>query len=166
MAEKKEILKIKKLSKDVELPEYVNSEVGIDLRANENISIEPYEQKIIKTGIAMEIPKNHVGLIRDRAGIVKKMGIHTSAGTFDPNYRGEISVILVNFGDEAVLIEKGMRIAQLVILPVTKVSIKQVEKLEDSERGEKGFGSTGIKDILNKDDLEEITGKRMKLKKK
>ncbi len=142
---KKEILKIKKLAKDVEIPEYaLASDVGFDIRANENVSLQPYEQKTIKTGIAIEIPEGHVGLIRDRAGIVTKMGVHTSAGTFDPAYRGEISVVMINFGDEEVEIEKGMRICQMIILPVAKVDIKEVKSLSSSSRGEKGFGSSGM----------------------
>jgi len=139
------VLRVKKLAKDVELPEYYqSSDVGFDLRANENVSLMPYEQKTIRTGIAIEIPEGHVGLIRDRAGIVTKMGLHTSAGTFDPAYRGEISVVMVNFGDEEVEIEKGMRIAQMIILPIVKANIKEVKSLSSSGRGEKGFGSSGF----------------------
>ncbi|MDD5151260.1 MAG: hypothetical protein PHC28_12425, partial [Flavobacterium sp.] len=97
---------------------------------------------------AIKIPEGHVGLIRDRAGIVSKMNVHTAAGTFDPAYRGEVSVVLINFADESVTIEKGMRIAQLVILPVTKVKIVDVKKLDITERYDKGFGSTGLKEII------------------
>lgn len=146
MKEAKKVIKIKRLAKDVELPSYsLKTDVGFDLRANETVSLHPYEQKTIRTGIALEIPEGHVGLIRDRAGIVTKMGIHTSAGTFDPGYRGEISVIVVNFGDEEVEIEKGMRVAQMIILPVVNVSFQEVKSLSSSVRGEKGFGSTGLK---------------------
>lgn len=140
-------LEVKKLSKEVSPPEYIlESDVGLDLRANEDISLMPLEQKIVKTGLIMKIPRGHVGLIRDRAGIVGKMNIHTVAGTFDPDYRGEISIFLVNFGEEEAHIEKGMRIAQMIILPVTKVGIKIVKSLSETERGSKGFGSTGIKE--------------------
>ena len=142
----KNILLVKKLSKTAELPEYMlSSDVGLDLKSNENISLSPMEQKNVKTGIAVKIPENHVGLIRDRAGIVNKMNIHTMAGTFDSAYRGEVSVVLVNFGDEEIEIEKGMRIAQLIILPVTNVKVKEVKSLENTSRGAKGFGSTGFK---------------------
>jgi dUTP pyrophosphatase len=140
-------LEVKKLSKDVCMPEYIfDSDVGLDLRANENVSFRPLEQKAVKTGLKIKIPDGHVGLIRDRAGIVSEMNIHTVAGTFDPDYRGEVSVVLVNFGDDEVQIEKGMRIAQIIILPVTKVGIKVVESLSATKRGSKGFGSTGIKE--------------------
>ncbi|MEM3405710.1 MAG: dUTP diphosphatase [Candidatus Pacearchaeota archaeon] len=141
------ILLVKKLFHDVSLPEYMlESDVGLDLRANENVILRPMEQKVVRTGIAIKIPDNHVGLIRDRAGIVSKMNVHTAAGTFDPAYRGEVSVILINFGDETVEIEKGMRIAQLIILPVTKVKVKEVDSLPVTNRYDKGFGSTGLKE--------------------
>ncbi|MDO8517406.1 MAG: dUTP diphosphatase [Nanoarchaeota archaeon] len=146
-----EVLKVKKLSKDAELPEYViESDVGLDIRANENAVLAPMEQKTIKTGIAIQIPDNHVGLIRDRAGIVTKMSVHTAAGTFDPGYRGEVSIVLVNFGDETVEIEKGMRIAQMVIIPVSKVKVTEIKELPETKRNDKGFGSTGINSTIKK----------------
>jgi len=140
-------LLVKKLSSDASIPEYMmESDVGLDIRANENIILRPLEQKTVRTGIAIKIPDGHVGLIRDRAGIVSKMNVHTAAGTFDPAYRGEVSIVLINFGDDTVEIEKGMRIAQLVILPVTKVKVKQVDSLPITDRYDKGFGSTGLKE--------------------
>ncbi len=145
----KDVLKVQRLSREAELPEYaMKSDVGFDLRAAETRNIEPYQQKKIKTGIVIKIPEGRVGLIRDRAGIITKLGVHTVAGTFDPDYRGEVSVVLVNFGEEAVTIEKGMRIAQMIILPVTKVKIQEVKELDKTQRHDKGFGSTGIKDII------------------
>jgi dUTP pyrophosphatase len=151
-------LEVKKLSKEVASPEYLlKSDVGLDLRSNEEVSLKPMEQKAIKTGLIIKIPEGHVGLIRDRAGIVSNMNVHTSAGTFDPDYRGEVSVILVNFSDDEVMIEKGMRVAQLIIMPVTKVKIKVVDKLSKTERGDKGFGSTGIKDKIKA--FKELEGK-------
>ena len=144
------ILEVKKFFHDVSIPEYmIATDVGLDLRANESVILKPLEQKAVRTGIAIKIPENHVGLIRDRAGIVSKMNVHTAAGTFDPAYRGEVSIMLINFSDDAVQIEKGMRIAQLVIIPVTKVSVKEVDKLPVSERYDKGFGSTGFKEKLH-----------------
>lgn len=144
-----DLLEVKKVSKDACLPEYIlDSDVGLDLKANENVSFLPMEQKAVKTGIAVKIPEDHVGLIRDRAGIVSKMNIHTCAGTFDSAYSGEVSVVMVNLGDVNVEIEKGMRVAQLVIIPVTKVKVKQVKSLSRTKRGSKGFGSTGLNDKL------------------
>jgi len=145
----KELL-VKKFFSDVSLPEYMlATDVGLDIRANENAILKPLEQKTVKTGIAIKIPEGHVGLIRDRAGIVSKMNVHTAAGTFDPAYRGEVSVVLINFSDDTVEIEKGMRIAQLVILPVAKVKVVPVDKLPITERYDKGFGSTGMKEKAN-----------------
>jgi len=150
IGEKKDILLVKRFFRDVCLPEYMMaSDVGLDLRANENVILKPLEQKTVKTGIAVQIPDGHVGLIRDRAGIVEKMNVHTAAGTFDPAYRGEISVMLVNFSDDDIEIEKGMRIAQLIIMPVTKVQVKEVPKLPITERYDKGFGSTGMKEKVD-----------------
>jgi len=150
-------LNVKKFFHDVNLPEYaLSSDVGFDLRANETVSLAPFEQKKIRTGIAIQIPEGHVGLIRDRAGIVTKMGVHTAAGTFDPAYRGEVSIVLVNFADETVQIEKGMRIAQMIIIPVVKVKIKEVKSLPLSERYDRGFGSTGTKNVIKQlSDLEK-----------
>lgn len=149
------VLEVRKLNKDAVLPQYyLGSDIGLDLVAVEDVTFAPMEQKEVKTGIAIKIPQGHVGLIRDRAGIVTKMNVHTVAGTFDPGYRGEISVLLVNFSDEEVEIGKGMRIAQMIIMPVSKVSIKEVKSLDKTERGEKGFGSSGIKNKI--EELEKL----------
>lgn len=142
------ILKFLKLSKKAETPEYIlGTDVGFDLKAIENVTLFPLEQKIVRTGIAMEIPEGYVGLVRDRAGIVQKMNVHTVAGTFDSGFRGAVSIILVNMSEETVEIEEGMRIAQIILIPVVKAKIQEVKKLSNTERGEKGFGSTGIKEI-------------------
>ncbi|MFA5855873.1 MAG: dUTP diphosphatase [Candidatus Pacearchaeota archaeon] len=142
----KENLLIKKIHKDAELPKYsLDSDVGLDLVAVEDVSFLPMEQKPVRTGLIIKIPEGHVGLIRDRSGIVTQMNIHTVAGTFDPAYRGEVSVVLVNFSDSEIEVEKGMKIAQLLIIPVTKVGVKEVKTLEKTKRGEKGFGSTGLR---------------------
>jgi len=159
MKAKQKILKVKKISKDAELPEYaLSSDVGFDLRANEETVIGSMEHKAIKTGIAIEVPEGYVGLIRDRAGIITKMGVHSVAGTFDPAYRGEVSIIMTNFGDEEVVIEKGMRIAQMIIIPVEKLKISEVKTLSETKRGKRGFGSTGNMDIIKElDELEEMS---------
>ena len=143
-----------KLSKDAESPEYAfDTDAGFDLKAIENVSLFPLEQKEARTGIVIEVPKGYVGIVRDRAGIVQKMNVHTVAGTFDSGYRGEVSIMLVNMNDKTVEIEKGMRIAQIILLPIAKAKIVEVKKLSETERGERSFGSTGMKEItkeLNK----------------
>ena len=151
--EKKEPVKllVKKVNKDAFIPEYsFESDVGLDLISVEDVCFYPMEQKPVKTGLVLSIPKGHVGLIRDRAGIVTKMNVHTVAGTFDPGYRGEVSVMLVNFSEKEVEVEAGMKIAQLIVLPVVKVKISEVKTLDETERGIRGFGSTGIKNKKRK----------------
>ena len=137
-------LKVIRLDKELDLPKYaLKTDVGFDLRSSEDICIKQDEQKFVKTGIIIEIPKGHVGLIRDRSGVMTKHGVHTVAGTFDSAYRGEVTIALANFGNEDVYVERGMRIAQMLILPVKRCTIKEVKGLSKTERGEKGFGSTG-----------------------
>lgn len=138
-----------KLLKDAEAPEYaLDTDAGFDLKALENVSIFPFDQKKVSTGIAIEIPEGYVGIVRDRAGIVQKMNVHTVAGTFDSGFRGEVSIMLVNMNDKTVEIEKGMRIAQIILVPIVKAKITEVKKLSSTERGDKGFGSTGMKEII------------------
>ena len=142
------IIKVKKISKKSELPSYLyDTDVGFDLRANEAVKLLPGEQKEVKTGLIFEIPKNHVGLIRDRVGIISKMGIHTCAGTFDQGFRGEVSIMLVNLSEETKYVEEEMRIAQMIIIPVVKPKIIQVKTLQDTLRGKKSFCSTGLKEL-------------------
>jgi len=147
-----------KLSKNAESPEYIfGSDAGFDLKAIEDVTLFPLEQKTIGTGIAIEIPRGYVGLVRDRAGIVQKMNVHTVAGTFDSGFRGEVSIMLVNMNDKTVEIEKGMRIAQIILIPVARAKIQEVKKLSDTERGKKSFGSSGMKAIVK--ELNKISKK-------
>jgi dUTP pyrophosphatase len=147
-----------KLSKNADSPEYaLETDAGFDLKALEDAEIYPFEQKSVRTGIVIEIPKGYVGIVRDRAGIVQKMNVHTVAGTFDSGFRGEVSVILVNMNDKTVEIEKGMRIAQIILLPIVKAKIIEVKKLSETERGERSFGSTGMKEIIK--ELDKISKK-------
>jgi len=138
-------LKVKKLKGNAKLPERkTEGAAGLDLYSAEDVEINPGEIKIIGTGIAVEIPKGYFGLIKDRSGFASK-GLHTLAGVIDEDYRGEIKIVLVNLGKEKIKIEKGTRIAQLIIIPYLKVTVKEVEELSETERGNKGFGSTGEK---------------------
>jgi dUTP pyrophosphatase len=147
-----------KLSKNAEAPEYAfATDAGFDLKAIENVSFFPFEQKTVRTGIALEIPEGYVGIVRDRAGIVQKMDVHTVAGTFDSGFRGEVSIILVNLNDKTIEIEKGMRIAQIILVPIAKAKISEVKKLSQTERGDRSFGSTGMKEIVK--ELNKISKK-------
>jgi dUTP pyrophosphatase len=146
-----EVIKIKKVNSDAEIPSYIyNTDVGFDLRTVSSKEIFPGEQKEFKTGLIIEIPEGCVGLIRDRVGIINKMGVHTCAGTFDPGFRGEVSIFLVNLSEETQYIEEGMKIAQMIILPVIKPKITEVKTLSKTERGDKSYGSTDTKKVLKK----------------
>ena len=141
---------IKKLSKNVTLPKYeTEGSSGLDLAANidEQIKILPGKSEIIPTGLAVAIPKNFEIQIRPRSGLAAKsqVSVLNTPGTIDADYRGEIKVILINLSDKVFIVEKGMRIAQMVVCPIIKATLKEVTKLEITERGSGGFGSTGIK---------------------
>lgn len=137
-------LKIKKISEDIETPGFAyEHDAAFDLRAAHSETIKPGEKKIVKTGLAMAIPKGYVGLIWDRSGMAAKFSLHTLAGVIDAGYRGEVGVVMVNLGSEEFNIEKNMRIAQMLIQPVLQPEIEEVDDLDESERGEGGFGSSG-----------------------
>ena len=141
---------IKKLSKDVSLPKYeTEGSSGLDLAANidKQIKISPGKTQIIPTGLAVAIPKNFEIQIRPRSGLAAKsqISVLNTPGTIDADYRGELKVILINLSDKVFVVEKGLRIAQMVVSPVIKAKLKEVTELENTERGSGGFGSTGIK---------------------
>ena len=141
---------IKRLSKDVALPKYeTEGSSGLDLAANidKQIKILPGKSEIISTGLAVAIPKNFEIQIRPRSGLAanSQISVLNTPGTIDADYRGELKVILINLSDRVFVVEKGMRIAQMVVCPVIKASLKEVSKLEATERGSGGLGSTGIK---------------------
>ena len=162
-----EVIKVKKISRDAEVPSYAyNTDVGFDLRAINSEKLFPGEQKEFKTGLVFEIPEGCVGLVRDRVGIVTKMGVHTSAGTFDSGFRGEVSIFLVNMSDETRYVEAGMRIAQMVVIPVLKPKIVEVKSLSDTERGGKTLGSTGMKELKNLHKMIKTSKKKIIKKKK
>ena len=141
---------IKRLSKDVALPKYeTKGSSGLDLAANtdKQIKIFPGKSEIISTGLAVAIPKNFEIQIRPRSGLAAKsqISVLNTPGTIDADYRGELKVILINLSDKVFVVEKGLRIAQMVLCPVVKATFKEVTELENTERGSGGFGSTGIK---------------------
>jgi len=141
---------IKRLSKQVSLPKYETSgSSGMDLAANidTNISIDPGKSAIIPTGLALSIPKGFEVQIRPRSGLAakQKISVLNTPGTIDADYRGEIKVILINLGHEPFRVEKGLRIAQMVVCPIVQAQLKEVDDLSETERGKGGFGSTGTK---------------------
>jgi dUTP diphosphatase len=142
-------VKIQRLRKSAPpIPAYHSEHAaGIDLMADLDAPIElaPHERRAVPTGIAIEIPPGFEGQVRPRSGraIAEGLALINSPGTIDADYRGEVKVLLVNLGKEPIVIRRGDRIAQLVIAPVVRAEIVEVEELAPSERGSGGFGSTG-----------------------
>ena len=141
---------IQKLSNshDLPLPAYATEDsAGMDLLAaiEQDIIIAPHRRALIKTGIAIALPKNYEAQVRPRSGLALKHGVTVlnSPGTIDADYRGEIGVILINHGEEEFTVSRGMRIAQLIISPYTRASWNEQDSLATSARGAGGFGSTG-----------------------
>ena len=139
-------LKVKKLSKLAEIPQYQTEEsAGFDLHSVDDVILKPFERKLIATGISFEIPKGYEIQIRPRSGLAYKHGITVlnSPGTIDSDYRGEIKILLINHSDEDFEIKVGERVAQAVIQKVYQASFEEVEDLNSTVRGVAGFGSTG-----------------------
>lgn len=133
-----------------ELPAYETiGSAGLDIRAfiEESITLNPFERKLIKTGLFLEIPVGYEAQVRPRSGFALKNGVTVlnTPGTIDADYRGEVGVILINLSQEKVGIHSGDRIAQLVFAKVEQAEWTEVETLSETERGEGGFGSTGKK---------------------
>ncbi len=125
-----------------------NGDAGVDLRSVEHIVLKPQERAMVATGLAIALPEGYAGFVLPRSGLAAKHGISivNAPGLIDSNYRGELKVVLVNTDpEESFSIEIGDRIAQLIVMPVPTISFEQVEELLDSQRGESGFGSSGIR---------------------
>jgi dUTP pyrophosphatase len=130
----------------LELPRYETAgAAGLDLRADEPVSLAPGERRLVPTGLAVEIPAGHEGQVRPRSGLAVRHGVGmvNAPGTIDSDYRGEVGVVLVNHGQLAVSFARGERIAQLVIAAVVRAELETVEALSGTDRGAGGFGSTG-----------------------
>ena len=143
-------MNIKKLKDNAKIPTYGSEfAAGADLYAciDENLTIMPHETKMVPTGLAMEIPVGYAGLIYARSGLASKKGLAPAnkVGVVDSDYRGEVMVALHNHTNEEKTIEPDERIAQLVVAPFLKVDFNEVDKLDETDRGEGGFGSTGTK---------------------
>lgn len=139
-------LKIQKIHNEAIIPSYAHKgDAGLDLYSVENITINPSETALIKTGIKIQLPPQTEAQVRPRSGLALKYGITVlnTPGTIDEGYRGEVGVILINHGREPFIVEKGMKIAQMIVKPVWYVDIEEVEELSDTERAEGGFGSSG-----------------------
>ncbi|MGJ7039779.1 dUTP pyrophosphatase [Shinella sp. BE166] len=136
----------------IELPAYETSgAAGMDLRAgvamDTPLTLAPGKRALVPTGFIFEIPHGYEGQIRPRSGLAFKHGITclNTPGTVDSDYRGEVKVLLANLGEEPFVIERGMRIAQMVIAPVTQVAVRETTETSETTRGAGGFGSTGVR---------------------
>jgi dUTP pyrophosphatase len=141
---------IKRLSKEVSLPRYeTKGSSGMDIAAfiSADINLEPGKSVIVPTGLSVDIPNGFEIQIRPRSGLAAKKSITVlnTPGTIDADYRGEIKVILINLGNEKFIIEKGLRIAQMVVCPIIQAKLEEVSELDDTVRGKGAFGSTGLK---------------------
>lgn len=135
---------------DLPLPAYATTHsAGVDLMAaiEGDITLQPLERTLIPTGIAIALPDGYEAQIRPRSGLALKHGISlvNTPGTIDADYRGEIKVLLINLGQETFTLTRGMRIAQMIVAPVSRVDWQQVESLDETARSAGGFGSTGTK---------------------
>ena len=142
-------VKVKKLHPNAIIPRYMTEHAaGMDLCtvAEEPVVLAPGERALLPTGLAMEIPPGYEGQVRPRSGLALKKGIAlvNSPGTIDADYRGEIGIIIINHGNEAVEIMPGDRVAQLIVAPVTRAALIEVDGLNDTGRNSGGFGHTGL----------------------
>ena len=133
---------------DSNLPIPITAHIGdaaVDLHSRVHVTLKPGEREAVPTGIAVAIPSGFAGLVLPRSGHAKRhgIGVVNGPGLIDSGYRGEISVLLINHGDETVSFDRGDRIAQLAIVPVPEVEWVEVSSLDDTDRGEGGFGSSG-----------------------
>ena len=139
-------IKIQKTNEDVKTPNYAHGgDAGIDLYSSEDdYTLKPGEHKKFATGIKVEIPRGYVGLVWDKSGIALKHCIKTMGGVIDSTYRGEIAIILINLGLKDYKVEKDTKVAQMLFQRVEEAKIEEVEDISDTQRGEGGFGSTGL----------------------
>jgi len=137
---------IKKLHPDAILPGYAHGpeeDAAMDLRAVERVVLSPGAAQVVPTGIAIELPRGHEAQIRPRSGLALKHSVTVNFGTIDPGYRGEIGVVMFNLGRADYVVEKGDRIAQLIVAPYDAVEWQEGEDLTETARGAGGFGSSG-----------------------
>lgn len=135
---------IVKMYSEMTTPHYAHpGDAGLDLRSSVDTVIRPNETQGVPTGIKMAIPHGYVGLVWDKSGYAAKNSIKTMAGVIDSGYRGEIKIVMKNLGNEDFKITKDMKIAQILFQPVVQANIIEKETLDETARGEGGFGSTG-----------------------
>ena len=142
-------LRVTRLRDDAVLPARANrGDAGLDIRACEPVTIGPGERATVGTGLAVEIPDDHAGLVVPRSGLAVRHGLSivNTPGVIDAGYRGEVRVVLLNTDrEQAFTVEPGMRIAQLLVLPAPAIEVVEVDELTETARGDGGFGSSGLR---------------------
>ena len=140
-------LRFKRIHPDAALPAYAHpSDAGMDLRSVADVTIPRFGRALVPTGLVVLLPPGYEIQVRPRSGLALKKGVTVlnSPGTIDAGYRGEIGVILANFGEEAFEVKKGDKVAQLVLAPVTQAAVEETDVVDATDRGAGGFGSTGV----------------------
>ena len=139
---------IKRLDPTVDLPQYAYAgDAGLDLRASEDVTLAPFERRLIPTGLAIAIPEGYAGFVQPRSGLALKQGLSmaNTPGLIDAHYRGELKICAINLDPKTdIVIKRGDRIAQLVIQQVPVVELVEVDELDETDRGAGGFGSSGV----------------------
>ena len=136
----------RKIDAEAKLPSYAHpGDAGMDVCSAEEAVLQPGERKLVRTGLVMMLPPDAEAQVRPRSGLALKHGVTVlnTPGTIDAGYRGEVGVILANFGAEPYKVEKGARIAQIVVAPVVRAEIEETDVTDETARGAGGFGSTG-----------------------
>ena len=140
-------VKVLKTDPEAQLPAYAHpGDAGMDVRSIENVTLAPGARALVRTGLVLELPPDAEAQVRPRSGLALKHGVTVlnTPGTIDAGYRGEVGVILINLGAEPFVVEKGMKIAQLVVAPVAQAEVVEVTAVDATDRGAGGFGSTGV----------------------
>jgi dUTP pyrophosphatase len=140
------VLEVRRLDPEVPLPSYAHpGDAGLDLAAASEVELAPGARVAVPTGLAVAIPAGWVGLVHPRSGLARRRGVTVTnaPGTIDAGYRGEVQVLLVNLGQEPVVLRRGDRVAQLLLQRVGTARVVEVDELDDTPRGAGGFGSTG-----------------------
>ena len=140
-------LRFRRIHPDAALPSYAHEgDAGMDVRSIEELELAPGARALVHTGLVMMLPPGWEAQVRPRSGLALKHGVTVlnTPGTIDAGYRGEVGVILANFGDRPFKVSKGDKVAQVVVAPVTRAEIVETSELDETERGAGGFGSTGV----------------------
>lgn len=138
-------IKIKKINPDCILPRYGHpgEDAGLDLFSMEDYLLNPGERKLFNVGFALELPTGYAAIVKDKSSLPKNGGLHTMGGVYDSGFRGEYNVQLINLGQEPYQINKGHKIAQILVIPVIFAELEETNELNESSRGDGKFGSTG-----------------------